>query len=146
MLDETKSKRERSPNEGEFIFEQWSKWLAHRIIDEDILHDTGTSSEFINNITLEQLRGLFALGYRFAMSQVLRKSKNMYRITHDDIDINDYKELLKIIKSQQSFIHEKIDDSFTLNRLEKNFKLSKILKENHEEDLENRNTLTWANL
>ena len=77
MNTKSKSSRSLSKNEGEFIYEQWAKFLTINLVDDDILNDFGPSSRNINNITAEQLRCVFSEGYRLAMLQILQYSKDL---------------------------------------------------------------------
>jgi hypothetical protein len=105
--------RDKSQREGEFIFEQWAKYLNLHILDHDILHDFEPESEKVGNITAEKLRCVFSQGYRFAMLQILQKTKYTYNFSMDHYDAA---QLIKILENQQNFIYEKIEDSFLLNK------------------------------
>lgn len=133
--------REKSPIEGEFIFEQWAKYLTLHLVGDDILHDFGSVSEEVENITAEKLRCVFAQGYRFAMLQVLQNSKKIYDYSeYSSLDRDDVVRLINLLESQQNFINEKIDDSFLLNRVDGregmilSRKLKRILKDATQDD------------
>lgn len=127
--------REKSPIEGEFIFEQWAKYLTLHLVEDDILHDFGPVSEQVKNVTLEKLRCVFAQGYRFAMFQVLQSSQRIYDYSaYDLISQDEAAPLIGLLEEQQNFINEKVEDSFMLNRTDgrDGKTLSKQLKSNLE--------------
>lgn len=137
--------REKSPHEGEFIFEQWAKYLNLNLVEHDILHDFGFESEKVENVTAEKLRCVFAQGYRFAMLQFLQQSKSIYYIAGDDpMDRNDINKLITLLESQRQFIQEKIEDSFLLNRADgiKGRIISRHLKSEFKEHI-HRDFLNW---
>jgi len=137
--------REKSSIEGEFIFEQWAKYLTLHLVEHDILHDFDLTSEQVENVTTEKLRCVFAQGYRFAMLQILQKSKIIYNILEDgEIGDNDFSQLIPLLESQQYFINEKIEDSFLLNRTDgrKGKVISKRLKSSFKDDVKH-DFLSW---
>lgn len=133
--------RDKSQSEGEFIFEQWAKYLNLHILDHDILHDFELESEKVGNITAEKLRCVFSQGYRLAMLQILQNTKYTHNISMDHYDAA---QLIKILENQQNFIYEKIEDSFLLNRSDgKDGRfISKNLKDSFQEE-KKRDFLNW---
>ena len=144
-----KIQRNRSPKDGEFLFEQWAKYLTIFILDEDILNDFKSSSRIIENVTAEKLRCVFSQGYRFAMLQVLQSSKKIYNIAEDGeaLEPEEVKHLLKVIRLQHQLIIEKFDDSFILNRVDgkEGMTLSKKLKDEFDRH-EDRDYLRWGSM
>jgi hypothetical protein len=109
--------RELSAKEGEFMFEQFAKWLTINLIDEDILNDVGPISKTIENVTSEKIRCIFAQGYRFAMLQILQQTvKTSRSLAYGNLETEISSSFTDMLKIQENFIHEKIQDSFLLNR------------------------------
>jgi hypothetical protein len=131
------NKRETEHKEAEFIFEQWAKFLCLNIVDHDILHDFGDTSETVSNITSEKLRCIFSEAYRFALLQVQQRSRrNLFDKNGNELSLESF------IEAQDQFINEKITDSFLLNRLEGRFTMSRTLAEKFE-DSKYRDYLNW---
>ena len=137
--------RKLSNKDGEFIFEQWAKFLTFNLLDDDILNDFKSSSRVFENVTAEKLRCVFSQGYRFAMLQVMQQSKKIHALQeNEDLDDNELNKLLELIEEQKYFISEKIEDSFMLNRVDggDGMKISKNLK-NELDSLQHKNFLNW---
>jgi hypothetical protein len=140
MNTKSKSSRSLSKNEGEFIYEQWAKYLTINLVDDDILNDFGPSSRNINHITAEKLRCVFSEGYRLAMLQILQYSKDL----ESTATLDGEKFVLEILRNQTNFINEKIEDSFLLNRTNAGdgFFLSQK-QHQHLREIKDRDFLTW---
>lgn len=117
------SARTLSHNEGEFIYEQWAKYLTINIVDDDVLNDFGPTSRIVKEITAEKLRCVFSEGYRLAMLQMLQQTKDLQAA----ITLNEATSAGEVLNNQNNFINEKIEDSFLLNRTDsdENFSLSR---------------------
>jgi len=126
--------------EREFIFNEYRKWLMFFIQNEDVMDDFGDSSKIIENLTLEQLRNSFSLGYRFALLQIIQYS-NSIQLEQNGEKISSK----KIIGKIEDFSNNRIEDSFSLNKNpdnNPNFFLSKKLKKSFYEQLD-RDYLSW---
>jgi hypothetical protein len=111
------------------------------VLNEDVMNDFGERSKVIENLTLEQLRNSFSLGYRFAFLQIIQYSNSM------QLEQNDAQYSSKqIIRKIENFSNYRLEDSFGLNDYPDknlNFTLSKKLKDEFNK-LFNRDYLSWT--
>jgi len=127
-------------------FEQWRKWFIVLHTGEDVNNDFSDIPRVADEITIEQLRAVFSMGYRFAMLQVKQSCEAEERfLEYRKKDIDKLKFFLEIKNEMFKFIDDKIEDSFCLNILDgkDRFTLSKKLKDFHENDVVKRNLLKW---
>ena len=93
--------------EREFIFNEYRNWLMFSVLNEDVMNDFGEHSKVIENLTLEQLRNSFSLGYRFALLQIIQYS-NSIKIEQNDVKFSSK----QIIRKIEDFSNNRIEDSF----------------------------------
>jgi len=139
-------KRINSPKKGEFIYEQWRKILTLFEIDEDMNSDFGSEPRIIENISAEKIRLVFALGYRFSKLQTKQFVDEETNYLSDSTDIKNEKKYLKeFLITLNSFIDEKIEDSFCLNSLDglEAFSISKTFKASYENSPNKKDYLKW---
>jgi hypothetical protein len=142
--DEDQKLKNRKRRESEF--EQWRKWFIVLHTDEDVNSDMEDAPRIAENITVEQLRGIFSMGYRFAMLQVKKSIEaEQDHLEYGGKDYDKLKYFFEIRDEMFKFIDDKIEDSFGLNMLdgEDRFTLSKKLKKFHENDVVDRSLLKW---
>lgn len=149
-MHKTKNHQRRlSVKDGEFIFEQWAKFLTINLLDDlDILNEPKATSRTIENVTAEMLRCVFSQGYRFAMLQVMQQSKKIHALQeNEDLDDDELKKLLELIEEQKYFISEKIEDSFMLQRTDGKvgMTLSRKLRNEFDDQL-SRDYLRWGSV
>ena len=127
-------------------FEQWRKWFIVLHTGEDVNNDMKDAPRIAENITVEQLRAIFSMGYRFAMLQVKQSIEaEQNHLEYYGNDYDKFKYFIEMRDEMFKLIDDKIEDSFCLNILDgkDRFTLSKKLKEFHENDVVERNLLKW---
>ena len=142
--DEDQKLKNRKCRESDF--EQWRKWFIVLHTDEDVNSDMEDEPRIAKNITVEQLRAIFSMGYRFAMLQVKKSIEaEQDHLEYGGEDYDKLKYFFDIRDEMFKFIDDKIEDSFGLNMLdgEDKFTLSKKLKKFHENDVVDRSLLKW---
>jgi hypothetical protein len=145
-LDPYQKRNESIHREAEF--EEWRKVLLIFFLDGDVNHDFEDEPviwPYDEPITLEKVRAIFSIGYRFAMLQALQCLQvKEGSLNIEDIKRTDIQNFKEFKKQLDQFLELKIEDSFGLNSIERreNFNLSKKLKEDFR-DLKERNVLAW---
>jgi hypothetical protein len=146
MKTKFSKKRINSPKEGEFIYEQWRKIFSLFEIDEDINSDFSSEPRIIENISVEKIRLIFALGYRFSMFQTKQFINEETNYLSDSTDIKNERENLEdFLITMGNFLDEKIEDSFCLNSLDglEAFSLSKKSRMHCENSPYRKDYLKW---
>ena len=114
MISDEEFQLHNERRDKEFVYEQWRKFLALRITDEDI---NRTERSPIKTTT-EQLRAVFNNGYKLAMMQVLMQLKQKNRFISEEstaiIDglIEDVEDRLVTSDCLASYRHRKEDCYF----------------------------------
>ena len=127
-------------------FEEWRKVLSFSILDGDVNNRFSERGSWTREpVTEEQVRAVFASGYRFAMLQCLRWLEiKEQSLLIDLVDESGNKSFQTMKKQLEQFLEVKIEDSFGLNSIDgrDRYSISKKLKEDFH-CLRERDVLAW---
>lgn len=120
----------------EYVYNEWRKRLTIHIIGGDCCD----AEEVFKELTSEQIRAVFNIGYKFAMSQTLESINKKERST-EPTD----KALLEVLQELSTQIMDRLETQKCFAMYEKSSRLSMAIhRERHHTNLPERQVSEWG--